>query len=198
MPLRSPVKMMKFSLLPLIMGLNSRLKRPGYLARDPAGIVDVALYELDRLEMQGGCFDIIVILAPCAPLRTADDVHKAFKLFQQVRPCFVMSVSEFTHTPFAALVLDDAGILQPAFPAFFGRKSQEMPTSYRPNGAIHVLGVGRLRETRDYIAPPLAPYIMPRERAVDIDHREDLDQARFLLDQQEEHYSCPSSGRKSS
>lgn len=157
------------------------LKRPQHLARDPAGIVDVALHELDVLEQAGERFDVIVILAPCAPLRTAEDIRAAFEVFRRVRPAFVMSVSEFTHTPFAALTLDAKDHLVPAFPELFGRKSQEMPRAYRPNGAIHVLDVARLRETRDYLAPPRAAYVMPRERSVDIDHPEDLDVARRLV-----------------
>lgn len=163
------------------LGVEHVLKRPQHLARDPAGIVDVALHELDVLERAGQCFDVIVVLAPCAPLRTAEDIRAAFEVFRRVRPAFVMSVSEFTHTPFAALTLDAEDNLVPAFPAFFGRKSQEVPRAYRPNGAIHVLDVARLRETRDYLTPPRVPYIMPRERSVDIDQPEDLDVARRIV-----------------
>ena len=162
-------------------GVDHALRRPDVLARDPAGIVDVALHELDALERRGEQFDIIVILAPCAPLRTPDDVREAFELFQRKKPNFVMSVSEFTHTPFAALVTNDKGFIEPAFPKYFGRKSQEMPRAFRPNGAIHVLGIDRFRESRDYLAPPLVPYVMPRERAIDVDHREDLELAEVIL-----------------
>ena len=157
------------------------LRRPIHLARDPAGIVDVALHELDRLQELGHAFDVIVILAPCAPLRTADDVRDAVDLWRRVRPAFVVSVSEFTHTPFAALVIDADGHLQPVHPEHFGRRSQQMPQAFRPNGAIHVLGIDRFRETRDYLTPPLVPHVMPRERSVDVDRPEDLDAAAALL-----------------
>ena len=93
----------------------------------------------------------------------------------------VMSVSEFSHTPFAALKLDADGMLQPHFPEYFGRKSQDMPRAYRPNGAVHVLDVARFRQTRSYFAPPLVPYVMPAERSVDIDHPADLRLAESLL-----------------
>lgn len=165
-------------------GVEHILQRPAHLARDPAGIVDVALHELDVLEQAGERFDTVVILAPCAPLRTAQDVRAAFDIFGRVRPSFVMSVSAFTHTPFAALVTDAEGNLVPAFPDLFGRKSQEMPPAYRPNGAIHILDVARLRKTRSYLAPPRVPYIMPRERSIDIDHPEDLEAARQILARQ--------------
>jgi CMP-N-acetylneuraminic acid synthetase len=166
------------------LGVEHVLERPAHLARDPAGIVDVALHEIDVIEKNGERYETLVILAPCAPLRTAEDIQAAYRLFETVRPSFVMSVSEFSHTPFAALVVDDHGHLEPAFPDLFGRKSQAMPRAYRPNGAIHVLDTRRFRETRDYLTPPRIPYIMPRERSIDVDHPEDLEAARIILSRQ--------------
>jgi CMP-N-acetylneuraminic acid synthetase len=164
-------------------GADLVLERPAALARDPAGIVDVALHHLEELAGGGRTFDEIAILAPTCPLRSAGDVASAVALFRRVAPSFVMSVSEFTHTPFAALVMQEDGALAPAFPEYFGLKSQEMPKAYRPNGAIHVLGVDRFRTTRSYLSPPLIPYVMPRERSIDIDFPADLLEAELLLSQ---------------
>jgi CMP-N-acetylneuraminic acid synthetase len=162
-------------------GADFPLVRPEALARDPAGIVDVALFALDQLERQGEPFEIIIILAPTAPLRTADDVANCLAIYKRVQPNFVMSVSPFAHTPFAALTLNEVGELVPVFPEHFGRKSQDMPAAFRPNGAVHVLGVGRFRQVKSYLEPPLVPYVMPRERAVDIDVAADLIEAQILL-----------------
>jgi CMP-N,N'-diacetyllegionaminic acid synthase len=162
-------------------GTDFALRRPGHLARDPAGIVDVAIHELGVLKEREETFDIIVILAPCAPLRTSADIAAAFDLFEKSRPNFVMSVTEYPHTPYAALSIGADGRLEPAFPSHFGKKSQEMPRAFRPNGAIHVLGVQRFLDTRSYLTPPLIPYVMPRDRSVDVDNPDDLEEARFHL-----------------
>ncbi len=162
-------------------GADLALERPEALARDPAGIVEVALHVLDQLEGKGERFDTLLILPPTAPFRTPDDIRAALQIHSRVRPNFVMSVSEFAHTPFAALVDGENDTVKPAFPEYFGRKSQELPTAYRPNGAIHVLDVERFREVKSYLEPPLVPYRMPRWRSFDIDTPEDLEEASIYL-----------------
>ena len=92
-----------------------------------------------------------------------------------------MSVSEFEHTPLAALGPTEDGRLEPYLPQYFGRKSQEMPKAYRPNGAVHVLDVKAFRRARSYVAQPLVGYVMPRERSFDIDTEDDLRAAELHL-----------------
>lgn len=162
-------------------GIEAPFRRPAQLARDPAGIVDVALHALDELERAGARFDTLVILPPTAPLRSAADIRAAHELFVRHARASVMSVSEFGHTPFAALKIAADGTLEPYFPEYLGRKSQEMPRAYRPNGAVHVLDVPRFRQARSYFAPPLVAYVMPPERSVDVDTRADLELAELML-----------------
>jgi N-acylneuraminate cytidylyltransferase len=162
-------------------GLDVPFLRPAELARDPAGVVDVALHALEALEAEGESFTTLVIALPTCPLRQAADIRGAYDLFiQRARP-FVMSVSEFEHTPLAALGLADDGRLEPYLPQYFGRKSQEMPAAYRPNGAVHVLDVASFRAVRSYFGDPLVGYVMPRERSFDIDTEEDLRAAELYL-----------------
>lgn len=167
------------------LGIEVPFLRPPELARDPAGVVDVALHALDELEAAGAQYETLVILLPTCPLRTAEDIGSAYDLFRSQKEKSLMSVVEFDHTPFAALAVGATGLIDPYFPDYIGRKSQAMPRAYRPNGAIHVLNVVRFRETRSYFAPPVAAYVMPRERSVDVDTVEDLRLAEaFLSDSQ--------------
>lgn len=163
------------------LGIEVPFMRPPELARDPAGIVDVALHALSVLEASGDSYDTLVILPPTSPFRNAQDIIAAHKLFFDSRSGFLMSVSAFSHTPFAALALDGQGILTPYFPEHIGKKSQEMPSAFRPNGAIHILDVPSFKRTRDYFSPPLVGYVMPRERSADIDTEDDLREAEASL-----------------
>lgn len=162
-------------------GVDVPFLRPNDLARDPAGVVKVAQHTLDMLEAETERYDTLIILLPTCPFRTGEDIRSALKLFLGAGRTTVMSVCEFTHTPFAALRMDTSGLVTPAFPEFFGRKSQEMPKAFRPNGAIHVLDVDRFRRTGSYIDPPLLGYVMPRDRSFDIDMEEDLREAEVWL-----------------
>ena len=155
--------------------------RPLELARDPAGVVQVALHALETLEAAGERYDTLVTMLPTCPLRSADDIRGAYELFTARGRPFVLSVSEFEHTPFAALGPTEDGRLEPYMPQYFGRKSQEMPRAYRPNGAVHVLDVAAFRRAKSDLAQPLVGYVMPRERSFDIDTEDDLRAAEVHL-----------------
>lgn len=162
-------------------GIEVPFMRPDALARDPAGVVDVALHALDALEQAGDRFQTLVIALPTCPFRTADDIRTAAELYSERDAEFLMSVSAYPHTPFAALRLGDDGCVTPWFPEHFGKKSQQMPMAFRPNGAVHVLDVVAFRRTRSYVSQPLIAYVMPEERSIDIDTEEDLREAEIRL-----------------
>jgi len=157
------------------------LIRPEKLAVDPAGVVDVALHALEVLKKQKRLFKTLVILLPTCPFRTAEDIQSAIKLFKEKNGHFLMSVSEYTHTPFAAMGINQDGLLNPYFSDCIGKKSQQMPIAYRANGAIHVLDVTAFEIAKSYYAQPLIGYVMPQARSIDIDNEEDLHYAEFLL-----------------
>lgn len=163
------------------LGADVPFLRPLHLARDPAGVVDVALHALGELRNKREEYQTLVILLPTCPFRTAEDIRNACALFQEAQASFLMSVSRYEHTPFAAMSLDDEHRLQPYFQKYIGKKSQEMPVAFRANGAIHVLEVAAFERERSYYAQPLIGYEMPWHRSIDIDTEQDLRFAQSLL-----------------
>ena len=162
-------------------GAEVPFERPGDLAVDPAGVVQVALHALETLETAGDRYNLICIMLPTCPFCTAADLKAAFAQFCARQDPNLMSVAPFDHTPFNALGVGGDGLLFPHFPDKFGRKSQEQPAAFRPNGAIHILDVPWFRQSRSYLAPPILAYVMPRERSIDIDSEEDLREAECML-----------------
>lgn len=162
------------------LGLDVPFLRPPVLAKDPAGVVQVTLHAIASLREQGDEYDEVIILLPTSPFRSAQDIIDAYTLFQQTNAAFLMSVSEFSHTPFAAMTLNE-NVLAPVFPELLGRKSQEMPVAYRPNGALHILNIAAFEREQSYFAQPLVGYVMPLERSVDIDTRFDMLLAETML-----------------
>ncbi|MFW8600413.1 cytidylyltransferase domain-containing protein [Desulfobacterota bacterium M19] len=161
-------------------GLEVPFLRPAKLAVDPAGVVDVALHCLATLRHLGDTYDTLIITLPTCPFRTAQDIRNAYNLFRERNANFLMGVSSFDHTPFAAMQLQD-GTVKPWFPNYFGRKSQEMPAAYRPNGALNILAIKEFEEARSYFETPLYAYIMPWPRGIDIDTPDDLTMAEAVL-----------------
>jgi CMP-N-acetylneuraminic acid synthetase len=166
----------------------SAQQRPEKLAVDPAGVVDVALDLLTTLSKAGKYYQTLIILLPTCPFRTASDIQQALKLFIEENAKFLMSVSEYSHTPFAAMGLDDNSMLTPFFATYIGKKSQSMPKAYRANGAIHVLDIPAFQQEKSYYAQPLVGYVMPYERSIDIDNESDLKYAEFLLNEKSINY----------
>ncbi len=165
-------------------GANVPFMRPCHLGRDPYGVVDVCLHVLEEYEKRNNFFDTLVILLPTSPFRSAKDIKNSLRMFTETGAEFLMSVSEFEHNPFAALVEDqfNPNIMRPSFPAFVGKKRHELPDTYRANGAICIVSVSAFKKARTYYGEPLFAYKMPWHRSVDIDTENDFLFAEFLIE----------------
>lgn len=166
-----------------VLGLEVPFLRPDALARDPAGVVDVALHALDEWEARGERFDTLVILLATAPFRSAEDIRAALRAYESSGCASLMSVAREAHSPLSSLVLKD-GELTPLHPEWLHRTGAKVsaatPTLVRANGAVTVLEVARFRREREYYIYPLAAYEMPWERSIDIDTEQDYLLARFV------------------
>ena len=157
--------------------------RPHHLGKDPYGVVDVCMHVLDEYAKKSCFFKKLFILLPTSPLRNAEDIIAADRIFNKQNASFLMSVSEFDHNPFGALQIKDTDndIMSSCFSDFIGKKRHELPKTFRANGAICILNVTAFREAGTYYGNPLHSYIMPWQRSVDIDTDIDLKFAEFLI-----------------
>ncbi len=162
-------------------GVTVPYLRPSKLARDPAGVVEVCLHMIDFLERKGKKYQTLIILLPTSPLRTELDITSAYELYKKSNAKFLMSVSEYSHSPFSALKKDSNNILHPYYPEYVRLQSQRHPKSFRANGAIHIVDVEEFKLTKSYYSNPLVAYTMPNERSIDIDHELDLKFCEFLI-----------------
>ncbi|MFZ5806401.1 MAG: cytidylyltransferase domain-containing protein [Verrucomicrobiota bacterium] len=158
--------------------------RPEQLAKDPAGVSQVALHALEMLRKQGEIYDTLIITLPTCPFRSAQDIRDAYALFKKKNASFLMSVCRFPHTPFGAWEISEKNIARPFFSEYAGIQSTRHPKAYRPNGAVHIVDVKAFEKAGTYIGQPLFAYEMPDERSIDIDTEEDFLYAEFKLKQQ--------------
>jgi CMP-N-acetylneuraminic acid synthetase len=159
--------------------------RPSRLSYDPAGCIHVAqaVLELTEADPRKYVYDGIAILMPTCPFRNAQDIRSACRAASNLNVGSLISVSEFSHTPLNGLFADGTNHLTPILPEYFGGKSQEIPSAYRPNGGIFLMSKDQLKQAADLYPAPLRAYIMPRDRSVDIDSRSDLELAEYMLSQ---------------
>ena len=80
-------------------GLEVPFMRPPELAVDPVEADGVALHAIEALADRGEQYDVVAIMLPTCPFRTADDIVAALDLFFSRSEPNLMSLSPFTHTP---------------------------------------------------------------------------------------------------
>ena len=157
--------------------------RPEHLGSDPYGVVDVCMHVLEEYEKRGYTFKTLIILLPTSPFRTDRDIAQANDIFINNKASFLMSVSEFDHNPFGALLYQNnsESIMVSCFPDFIGRKRHEIPVTFRANGAVCIVDIQAFKEQGTYYGDPLHTYLMPWERSIDIDNEIDLEFAEYLI-----------------
>jgi len=153
--------------------------RPEALASDTSKTIDAVLHAISTLENQGKKYDILVLLQPTQPLRNEDDIDSSLELCVEKKGG-VVSVSEVGDHPILIRQIDEDGILNKMLAVDSTVRRQDMPTYYRVNGCVYVNDISEVNEDLSFNDNRI-PYVMPRERAVDIDEPVDLCVAAYYL-----------------
>lgn len=157
--------------------------RPAELAGDDAPSLDMALHSLQWLEANENYRpDYLVLLQPTSPLRESVDVDAAIEMAVLRNADAVVSVSPASCHPYWTRMLGSDGQLQefmhPPIPA--GRR-QDLPEVFGLNGAIYLIKPEVLAAKRTWYPQGAYGYVMPPERALDIDTPWDLHLADLIM-----------------
>lgn len=150
------------------------LNRPSELATDNASTIDVVLHCLSILEEQNRLPDYVILLQPTSPLRTVNDIDDSITLLSLGNGDAVISVRENEHPPYWSCIIENQ-LLKPAFGEQYLRiRRQEIPLTYTPNGAIYIATPDHIKQNRNFYGERTLPFVMPKERSVDIDSEIDF------------------------
>lgn len=156
------------------------------MSMDATSSWDAVQEVLDNYRNMGKEFDTVMLLQPTSPLRSADDIKKAFSIYQENGADSVVSVCEVDHSPLWCNVLPENrcldGFIKSEVKESSGRQS--LPIYYRINGAIYLTKITDELGANLYSKSGYA-YIMPQDKSVDIDTELDFRMAEFLLNTQE-------------
>ena len=153
--------------------------RPADLARDDTPGMAPVLHALDMLAPE--TYDYVVLLQPTSPLRAGADISAALQLCLESNAPACVSVSAPEHAPWWMFRLNADRHLQALFPKdAIPARRQDMPEVYALNGAVYVAKVPWLQEHKSFLTPQTVAYVMPRERALDIDTELDFAIAEAL------------------
>jgi CMP-N,N'-diacetyllegionaminic acid synthase len=157
--------------------------RPLHLANDAASSIDVVIHAINHYKTQGKNFDYIVLLQPTSPLRTSTDITDAIKVLEEKEANSVISVCEMDHSPLWSNTLPSDNSLKNFLkPEIQGKRSQDLKTYYRLNGAIYICKTEALLMDQSFITKDKSyGFIMDKNKSVDIDSELDFKFAEFLV-----------------
>ena len=157
------------------------IDRPSHLAEDNSTSVDVILHALDYLEKNNNLPDFFVLLQPTSPLRSKEDIENSIDLFIKNECDALISVCKIDHTSMLSLTIENNFLKPNCNEDFLNTQRQELPDYYCPNGAIYITTPESLRKSKTFYPKKTIPYIMPKERSVDLDTEFDFKLTEFLL-----------------
>ena len=165
-------------------GVEVPFLRPEELAKDDSPALDAIEHALKWIERNDKQYDYVQYIFPTAPLRTAKDICSGIKVLFEKNADMVISVCQTSHPPYWSNVLPDDHSLKGFIKPEHLRNRQEVPVTYRLNGAIYVAKWDVFYEKRNWYEQNTYAYIMPVERSVDIDSEFDFKLAELLLREQ--------------
>lgn len=173
----------KIADISLSYGAEVPFLRPEELARDETPTVEVVNYTINKLRQNENYFpDLIMLLQPTSPLRKATDIDQCIEIMQNKDVEAVVSLKEVSEIPYWMQVINEEGFIRDLFEEGkqFSRR-QDVPKIYMPNGAIYLIKAETLLEKNTFSPEKSLGYIMPKDRAIDIDDETDFMIAEFLM-----------------
>lgn len=163
-------------------GVEVPFLRPMELAADDTPTVPVLQDAVRRLESESSRCDAVFLLQPTNPLRTVEDIDGAIDLLESTGADSVIS---FVHTgerhPARMKTIDDEGrVFDPPFAEpFEGMPRQQLPKLFLREGSVYLTRRGVLMDQNSLKGSDCRAWIIPEERAWNIDSPFDL----FLVEQ---------------
>lgn len=151
------------------------VQRPIELAGDAAPTEAALLHALDTLAAEGRQFDIILVLEPTSPFRSADTIARAIAVCTGGPARSVLAVRETREN--IGFVRD--GCFRPVVPGAPRRRQERQPL-YVESSTIYACRVDYLRRTGTLVAEDWSALVVPEAEAVDINTEDDFQLVEFL------------------
>lgn len=164
-------------------GVEVPFMRPPELSRDDTASIPVMQDVVRRLEAEGARYDATFLLQPTNPLRTADDIDGAIDLLERTGADSVISFADTgeRHPARMKSVDPETGrVLEPPFAEpYEGMPRQKLPKLYLRDGSVYLTRRDVLMEQNSLKGADCRAWIMPEERAWNVDTPFDL----FIVEQ---------------
>lgn len=165
----------KYAQIACAAGADVPFLRNAETATDTASTWDAMRFVLKEYEKRGQFFDTLTVLQPTSPLRTAEDILGAFRLFEEKAANMVSSVCEMDHSPLWSNILpEDLSMENFEDEKIALLPRQSLPIYYRENGAVYIVKVTHLLSEKNIYKRKSFAYVMDRRKSIDIDEEIDF------------------------
>ena len=108
--------------------------------------------------------------------------YAACKKFLQVNAGSLISVTNIDSSVLKTLISDKQGFLSAAFEGKFpSMNRQELPSAYKPNGAIYIVKKELFLNNSTFLQQNTAMYEMEENKSIDVDLIEDIHKIEQLI-----------------
>lgn len=157
--------------------------RPAELSGDRAETIHAFLHALSWLkENENYVPDAVMCLQCTSPFVTKNDLNKSINIYTQKKAQAVFSVCETPHHPIKMGKIDSHGRWQHLLGEPAQTCRQKLEKVYQHNGAIYIVDSKTLLSKKTWFPEKTIPYVMDRDRSIDIDTKQDLNYLEFLLE----------------
>jgi len=164
-------------------GVEAPFLRPPELSRDDTPSIPVMQDVVRRLEAEGDRYDATFLLQPTNPLRTAEDVDGAIDLLERTGADSVISfvdTGERHPARMKSIDPETVRVLDPPFgEPYEGMRRQDLPKLYLRDGSVYLTRRDVLMNENSLKGRDCRAWIMPEQRAWNIDTPFDL----FIVEQ---------------
>lgn len=158
--------------------------RDAELATDKAGTWETIRAVVRKYAELGKTFETVTLLQPTSPLRDAEDIRLAFRVFETKGADSVVSVCEVDHSPKICNTLGEGDSMEGFIDTSSVGRRQDLGKYYRINGAIYIQTTEVLMNEKDLYGPKSYAYVMDKVHSVDIDDAFDFMVAEVAVDYQ--------------
>ncbi|MDF2868544.1 MAG: neuA [Anaerocolumna sp.] len=149
--------------------------RSPVLSGDNSSTWDAIIEVIQKYESINMDFDLITLLQPTSPLRTCEDIKKAYDIFIMKNANSVVSICEVDHSPLWCNTLpQDLSMDNFIKKELLEKGRQKLDTYYRINGAIYMFSKEYFMKHKNIYHQNCYGYIMDKYHSVDIDDEMDF------------------------
>ena len=160
-------------------GIEVPFIRPGELARDDTPMLPVIEHAVDFVEQEGWQPEIVVLLQPTSPLRTADHIRNAVQELRDSAADSVVTVVQLPRhlSPDYVMRIEEGRLVSFLPEGASVSRRQDARPAYVRDGTVYAFWRRTLRETRTIYGVDCRAMVLPARESLTIDTPEDWDEA---------------------